>query len=154
MAKPQIGKSAPDFELNDSKGKPVKLSGFKGKKVVIYFYPRDNTPGCTAEACRFRDEIRSFTRTKAVIIGISPDSESSHVKFSEKYELPFTLLSDPGRKVCKLWCVLKKKKMYGKEVLGIERSTFVIDEAGMLQREFRGVKVDGHVEEVLLALKD
>ena len=154
MGKIQIGKRVPDFTLKETDGTPIKLSQFLGQKVVLYFYPRDNTPGCTAEACDFRDNYRKFTRRGVVIIGISPDSEKSHQKFRTEHKLPYLLLSDPQRKVAKLFGVLKPKNMYGKSVLGIERSTFILDERGRLIAELRKVSVEGHVAELLKILSE
>jgi peroxiredoxin Q/BCP len=153
MAAIKTGNKAPDFTLPDAHGKKVKLSDFKGKKVVLYFYPRDNTPGCTQEACDFRDASKDFTKAKTVIIGISPDSEKSHQNFLAKHELPFILLSDPDKKVAGQYGVYKEKKMYGKTMMGIERSTFLIDENGKLVEEMRKVKVKGHVDEILSLAK-
>ncbi len=148
----EIGNLAPDFTLMGSDGKEHKLSDYKGKKVVLYFYPKDNTPGCTTEACDFRDNINEITNLNAVVLGISKDNLNSHNKFIEKFNLPFILLSDEDKVVCNLYDVIKEKNMYGKKVLGIERSTFIIDEDGNLIKEFRKVKVKGHIEEVLNSL--
>ena len=149
----EIGNLAPDFTLMGSDGKEHKLSDYKGKKVVLYFYPKDNTPGCTTEACDFRDNINEITNLNAVVLGISKDNLNSHNKFIEKFNLPFILLSDEDKVVCNLYDVIKEKNMYGKKVLGIERSTFIIDEEGNLIKEFRKVKVKGHIEEVLNSLQ-
>ena len=149
----EIGNIVPDFTLMGSDGKEHKLSDYKGKKVILYFYPKDNTPGCTTEACDFRDNISEITDLNAVVIGISKDNLNSHNKFIEKFNLPFILLSDEDKVVCNLYDVIKEKNMYGKKVLGIERSTFIIDEEGKLIKEFRKVKVKGHIEEVLSSLK-
>lgn len=135
--------------MPDDQGNKVKLSDFRGKKVVLYFYPRDNTPGCTQEACDFRDKEESLDRAGAVIIGISPDAEKRHQNFRRKHGLPFILLSDPEKKVAEKYGVFKEKKMYGKTVRGIERSTFLIDEKGKLLSEMRKVKVKGHVDEAI-----
>ncbi|MDV4152591.1 thioredoxin-dependent thiol peroxidase [Clostridium sp. AL.422] len=148
----QIGNLAPDFTLMGSDGKEHKLSDYRGKKVVLYFYPKDNTPGCTTEACDFRDNIHQINNLNAVVLGISKDNINSHNKFIEKFNLPFVLLSDEDKIVCDLYDVIKEKNMYGKKVLGIERSTFIIDEDGTLIAEFRKVKVKGHIEEVLNSL--
>lgn len=150
----EVGKKAPDFVLPDQDGKKVSLKDFKGKKVVLYFYPKDNTSGCTREACNFRDEFPKFKKSSAVIIGVSPDSVSSHKKFAEKYELPFTLLSDEDKKVLQMYDVWKEKSMYGKKYMGVERTTYIIDENGKIKKIFNKVKVDGHNEEVMKALKD
>ena len=149
----EIGSLAPDFTLMGSDGKEHKLSEYRGKKVILYFYPKDNTPGCTTEACDFRDNINEINNLNAIVIGISKDNLNSHNKFIEKFNLPFTLLSDEEKVVCELYDVIKEKNMYGKKVLGIERSTFIINEKGILIKEFRKVKVKGHIEEVLNELK-
>lgn len=143
------GNVAPDFELEDQNGEKIRLSDLRGKKVVLYFYPKDDTPGCTKEACSFRDNIQRITQKGAVVLGVSADSVQSHKKFATKYGLNFHLLSDPDRKVIKLYDVYRKKKMYGKEYWGTERSTFIIDPDGRIKKAFRGVNVDKHVEEVL-----
>lgn len=149
----EIGNLAPDFTLMGSDGKEHKLSEYRGKKVILYFYPKDNTPGCTTEACDFRDNINKINNLNAIVLGISKDNLNSHNKFIEKFNLPFTLLSDEEKVVCELYDVIKEKNMYGKKVLGIERSTFIINEEGILIKEFRKVKVKGHIEEVLNELK-
>lgn len=148
------GKKAPDFSLPDQNGNKVKLSGFKGKYVVLYFYPKDDTSGCTKEACNFRDSFPKFNNTDAVIIGVSPDSVASHKKFAEKYNLPFTLLADEDKKVVEKYGVWKEKSMYGKKYMGVERTTFIIDPEGKIKKIFPKVKVDNHHNEVLEALKD
>ncbi|SFB16974.1 peroxiredoxin Q/BCP [Lentibacillus halodurans] len=150
----ELGKQAPDFTLPNQNGKQVSLSDFKGKHVVLYFYPKDMTPGCTNEACDFRDAYESFSDLDAVIIGISPDPVESHQKFIDKHDLPFILLADEDHKVAEDYGVWKFKKNFGKEYYGIERSTFIIDKEGNLQKEFRKVKVDGHVEEALDYLRE
>lgn len=152
-AGPVEGDEAPDFELPGSGGKPVRLSSLRGSKVVLYFYPEDDTSGCTREACSFRDNIKGFDGAGAVVLGISKDSIDSHLKFIKKYSLNFTLLSDEGLKVHKLYGTWKLKNNYGKTYWGTERSTFLVDESGRLKRVFRRVKVDGHDAEVLEALK-
>ncbi|MGG3999830.1 MULTISPECIES: thioredoxin-dependent thiol peroxidase [Anoxybacillus] len=144
---------APDFTLPASNGENVTLSQFRGKYIVLYFYPKDMTPGCTTEACEFRDQYEVFTELGAVVIGISPDSIERHKKFIEKHRLPFLLLADEKQDVAKLYNVWKLKKNFGKEYMGIERSTFLIDPDGQIIKEWRKVKVNGHVEEVLNALK-
>ncbi len=149
MATARVGKKAPDFTLTDANNNKVRLSDFAGKKVILYFYPRDNTPGCTQEACDFRDAKKKFDRKDTVILGVSPDTPKSHQNFQTKYDLPFVLLSDPEKKVADKYGVFKEKKMYGKTVMGIERSTFLIDKEGKLAKEMRGVKVKGHVDELL-----
>lgn len=146
------GKIAPDFELPDQTGKLVKLSSFRGRKVVLYFYPKDDTPGCTTEACGFRDVMADLRGRGVEVIGVSRDDKISHQKFIEKYSIPFTLLSDEKTDVCKLYDVYKLKNMYGKESMGIVRSTFVIDEQGSIKKIFRKVSVDGHTQEVLQAI--
>jgi len=150
----QVGKKAPDFSLLDQDGKKVSLKNFKGKKVVLYFYPKDNTSGCTKEACNFRDEFPKFKKSDSVILGVSPDSVSSHKKFADKYKLPFTLLSDEDKKVLEKYEVWKEKSMYGRKYMGVERTTFIIDENGKIKKIFNKVKVDGHNKEVMEALKD
>jgi len=150
----EVGKKAPDFILPDQDGKKVSLKDFKGKKIVLYFYPKDNTSGCTKEACSFRDDFPKFKKTDAVILGVSPDSVSSHKKFAEKFNLPFTLLSDEEKKVLELYNVWKEKSMYGKKYMGVERTTYIIDETNKIKKIFNKVKVDGHNLEVMEALKD
>ena len=146
------GDPAPDFTLSDADGNPVSLSDFKGQKVVLYFYPKDDTPGCTKEACGFRDAQDDYMEANAVVIGVSPDSEKSHQRFRDKYDLPFLLLADPERKAIEGYDVWKEKNMYGKKYMGVERSTFIIDEDGILLEILRKVKVDGHVQSVLASL--
>jgi peroxiredoxin Q/BCP len=150
----EVGKKAPDFVLPDADGRQVSLSDFLGKNVVLYFYPKDNTPGCTKEAVAFRDSIKTIEDKNAVVIGISLDDEASHRKFIEKYSLPFVLLSDKEAKVSTEYGVYKEKNMYGKKKMGIERSTFIIDSKGIVRKIFRKVKVDGHVDQVLKALHE
>ncbi|MGX1902313.1 peroxiredoxin Q/BCP [Thermolongibacillus altinsuensis] len=150
----QIGQLAPDFALKASNGEMVQLSDFRGKYVVLYFYPKDMTPGCTTEACDFRDHYREFQDLNAVILGISTDSLERHQKFIEKYSLPFLLLVDEQHEASEKYGVWKLKKNFGKEYMGIERSTFIIDPNGILIKEWRKVKVNGHVEEVLKFLKE
>lgn len=146
------GRKAPDFTLQDDKGVKVKLSALKGKKVVLYFYPKDDTPGCTKEACSFRDGFKEIQKKGAVVLGVSPDSVESHKKFKEKFHLNFPLLSDSGKKVVSAYGVWKQKSLYGRKYMGVERTTFVIDEAGKVKKIFPKVKVDGHYEEVLAEL--
>lgn len=136
-----------------STGGPVTLSALRGKTVVLYFYPKDNTPGCTTESLGFRDQLPAFAAANAVVFGISRDSMKSHQNFKAKLELPFELISDADEALCSQFGVIKMKKMYGKEVRGIERSTFVIDAKGLLRHEWRGLKVPGHVDAVLAAVK-
>jgi peroxiredoxin Q/BCP len=150
----EVGKKAPAFNLKDQSGKNVKLSDLKGKKVVLYFYPKDNTSGCTKEACYFRDEISMFNKLDAVVLGVSADSVESHKKFADKYELPFSLLSDPEKEMLETYGVWKEKSMYGRKYMGIERTTVIIDENGKVKKVFPKVKVEGHVEEVAAALKE
>lgn len=146
-----VGSPAPDFTLATDGGKSVTLSKLKGKKVILYFYPKDDTPGCTTEACTFRDNLPDFTKVKATIIGISKDSAESHDKFKTKHKLNFPLASDIDGKVCEAYGVWVEKKNYGKTYMGIERSTFLIDEKGIIRQIWRKVRVDGHVEKVLEA---
>ena len=149
----EIGIKAPEFTLSDQDGNQVSLSDFKGKKVILYFYPKDNTPGCTAQACGFGEHYPQFQEKGAVVLGVSKDSMASHKKFQEKYSLPFTLLSDPELSVIQAYDVWKEKNMYGKKVFGIERSTFIINEEGILVKEYRKVKVKDHVSTVLKDLE-
>lgn len=149
----EINCAVPDFTLMGSDNQEHKLSQYRGKKVILYFYPRDNTPGCSTEACNFRDSNNVFINKNAIIIGISRDSLKSHTKFIEKFNLPFILLSDEKEEVCNLFNVIKEKNMYGKKVFGIERSTFIINEEGILVKEYRKVKVKDHVSTVLKDLE-
>ena len=149
----EINCAVPDFTLMGSDNQEHKLSQYRGKKVILYFYPRDNTPGCSTEACNFRDSNDVFINKNAIIIGISRDSLRSHTKFIEKFTLPFILLSDEKEEVCNLFNVIKEKNMYGKKVFGIERSTFIINEEGILIKEYRKVKVKDHVSTVLKDLE-
>ena len=146
------GKPAPDFELTSDTGEHVKLSDFRGKPVVLYFYPKDDTPGCTTQACGIRDAYADFRERGAVVLGVSPDDQASHVKFKEKYSLPFTLLADPEHKVAEQYGVWKERNMYGKKSMGIERSTFVIDADGNVAKVMRRVKPDTHAADVLATL--
>ena len=148
-----VGKKAPEFTLQGSSKDSISLKDLKGKTVVLYFYPKDDTPGCTKEACDFRDSLKKFTSKKAVVLGVSPDTLKAHDKFIDKFELPFELLSDPDHAVAEKYGVWVEKSMYGRKYMGIERSTFVIDPEGKLKAAFRKVKVDGHVDEVLAAVK-
>ncbi len=148
-----VGTAVPDFELPATSAQAITLAALKGKKVVLYFYPKDATPGCTIESQNFRDAQEQFKRAGAVILGVSRDSLKSHEKFKQNECLPFELLSDEDETLCELFGVMKMKNMYGKQVRGIERSTFLIDAGGVLRQEWRGVKVDGHVNEVLDAVK-
>ena len=148
-----LGKSLPAFEAAATSGNTISAKGLKGKKCVLYFYPRDNTPGCTCEGEDFRDHFPAFKKLGVEIIGISRDSLTSHEKFRQKFSFPFELLADEDEQLCQLFQVMKMKNMYGKQVRGIERSTFLFDEKGILRQEWRKVKVEGHVEEVLAAVK-
>ena len=149
----QLNRKVPAFKA-ESTGGTFSLTDCKGKNVVIYFYPRDNTSGCTREGQAFRDNIAKFRRNKTVVLGVSRDSIASHEKFKTAQEFPFELLSDKDEALCKLFDVIKEKNMYGKKVMGIERSTFLIDATGKLRHEWRKVKVDGHVDEVLEAVRE
>jgi len=150
----KIGELAPDFTLPNQDGDEVSLSDFKDKNVVLYFYPKDMTPGCTTQACDFRDHHKSFGELDAVIIGISPDPISQHEKFIDKHDLPFLLLADEDKQVAEAYEVWKLKKNFGREYYGIERSTFIIDKDGNVQKEYRKVRVKGHVEEALEFVKE
>ncbi|RKQ13673.1 thioredoxin-dependent thiol peroxidase [Ureibacillus endophyticus] len=145
---------APDFTLLNEKEEQISLSDYRGKKVVLYFYPKDMTPGCTTEACDFRDRHEEFSGLNAVILGISGDTASKHTKFIEKYGLPFSLLVDEDHSVAEQYGVWVLKKMYGREFMGIERSTFLINEEGIVEKEWRKVKVKNHIEEVLSYLRE
>ena len=149
----QIGDMAPDFTLPDETEKNVTLSKLRGKKVVLYFYPKDNTPGCTKEACDFRDHFAAFKKDDTLVFGISKDSAKAHTKFKDKYSLPFTLLVDANADVCEAYGVINKKSLFGKTFLGIQRSTFLIDEKGIIRAIWRKVKVSGHVEQILDEIK-
>jgi thioredoxin-dependent peroxiredoxin len=147
------GDKAPDFTAKDDQGHDLSLKDFRGKKVVLYFYPKDDTSGCTKEACDFRDNLGRIKRKDAIVLGVSPDSEKSHGKFKSKFDLTFPLLVDEDKKLVHTYGVWKEKSMYGRKYMGIERTTFVIDEQGKIAKIFPKVKVAGHVEEVLAALK-
>ncbi|OCB92292.1 Peroxiredoxin [Bacillus amyloliquefaciens] len=149
----EIGQAAPDMKLLNDSGEEVSLTDFKGKYVVLYFYPKDMTPGCTTEACDFRDQHESFAGLDAVIIGVSPDSRDKHEKFKQKHDLPFQLLVDDEHKLAEAFDVWKLKKNFGKEYMGIERSTFLLDKEGRLVKEWRKVKVKDHVAEALRELE-
>jgi len=153
MSQVAVGKKVPDFSLPATGDKTVRLKDLRGKNVVIYFYPKDSTPGCTTEGRDFSENHRKFSRAGTVIFGVSRDSLKSHENFKAKQEFPFDLLSDADEKVCKIFDVIKEKNMYGRKVLGIERSTFLIDQEGRLNREWRKDRVKGHVDEVLDAAK-
>jgi peroxiredoxin Q/BCP len=147
------GEKAPEFTLKADEGRQVSLKDFVGKKLVLYFYPKDNTPGCTTEAVGFRDVAEEFKKQGAVIVGVSKDSVESHNKFKEKHDLPFALLSDPEGKVLNLYGVWKKKSLYGKTFMGTERTTFLIDEKGIVAKVYRKVKAKGHAQTCLLDLR-
>lgn len=149
---PKEGQKAPDFTVLSDSGEKVRLSDFKGKKIVLYFYPKDDTPGCTKEACAFRDGIAEIKKKGAVVFGVSADSVESHQKFKKKFELNFPLLADTNRKIIEDYDVWKEKSMYGKKYMGIERTTYIIDEQGKISHIFPKVKVDQHYDEVLKAL--
>ncbi|AXU27848.1 TPA: thioredoxin-dependent thiol peroxidase [Clostridioides difficile] len=144
-----IGTKAPEFTLEDKDGNKVSMSDFKGKKVVVYFYPKDNTPGCTRQACAFRNAYDGFKKEDVQVIGISKDSIKSHQKFAEKHELPFILLSDPDLVAIKAFDVWKEKKMYGKTALGVVRATYIIDENGIIEKVFEKAKPDTNAQEIL-----
>ena len=145
----EVGTKAPDFTLPDKDGNPVSLSDFTGKKVVLYFYPKDNTPGCSRQACAFASAYDDFKRGDIAVIGVSKDSVASHVKFAEKYSLPFTLLSDTGLEAIKEYGVWQEKKLYGKVSMGVVRTTFIIDENGMIEKVMPKVKPDTNAQEIL-----
>ena len=152
MSQLHVGDKAPDFTLPDGNGGTISLKDLKGKKVVLYFYPKDDTSGCTKEACSFRDNVRIIGKKGAVIVGVSTDGVASHKKFAEKYDLPFALASDEKKELVKAYGVWKEKSMYGRKYMGTERTTLVIDEKGTISHIFNKVKVDGHVDEILAAL--
>ena len=145
----KVGQKAPAFSLPNQDGRIVSLSDFKGKKIVLYFYPKDDTPGCTKESCAFRDGLDEITSNGAVVVGVSPDSVASHKKFANKYDLNFPLLSDESKGMLQAYGVWKEKSMYGRTYMGVERTTFIIDENGKIDDIFAKVKVDNHLEEVL-----
>lgn len=149
----RAGRKAPDFNLPATNGGKIRLKDLRGENVVLYFYPRDNTPGCTTEGLDFKALHPRFRRAKTRVLGISRDSLAAHEKFREKFAFPFDLVSDPDEKACSAYEVIREKNMYGKKVIGIERSTFLIDATGTLRQEWRKVKVKGHAEEVLAAVK-
>ena len=150
----KVGDKAPAFKLKNQDGETISLSDLKGKPIVLYFYPKDDTSGCTKEACNFRDEFPKFGKMKAEIVGVSADSVESHKKFAEKYKLPFNLLSDEKKEVLEKYGVWQEKSMYGKKYMGIVRTTFIIDSTGKIQKIFSKVKVDNHNKEVMEALKE
>jgi peroxiredoxin Q/BCP len=154
MSKVSIDRKVPDFSLPATGGQTVTLSEYQGKNVVVYFYPKDSTPGCTTEGQDFRDRMTTFRRRNTVVLGISRDSLQSHENFKARQQFPFELLSDADETVCRLFDVIREKNMYGRRVMGIERSTFLIDDRGVLRREWRKVRVKGHVDEVLEAIRE
>ena len=145
----KIGDEAPDFTTLSDQDQPISLKSLRGKKVILYFYPKDNTPGCTREACDFRDDLKKFEANDTVILGVSKDSPAKHRKFKEKYDLPFPLLADETGDICQAYGVINKKSLFGNTFLGIQRSTFLIDEKGIIRAIWRKVKVTGHVEQIL-----
>ena len=153
MAKVSVGKKVPAFSAEATSGQKISSKDLLGKTYVLYFYPRDNTPGCTTEGEAFRDLHAKFKRRKVTVFGVSRDSLASHERFKAKFDFPFELIADPDEKLCLLFDVMKDKNMYGKKVRGIERSTFLVDADGVLRNEWRKVKIDGHAEEVLEAAK-
>jgi peroxiredoxin Q/BCP len=150
----EVGQTAPDFSLPDQSGNAVSLSGLRGSPVVLYFYPKDDTPGCTKEACAFRDAFAEYQARGARILGVSPDTSESHARFVRKFDLPFTLLADVGHRVCEQYGVWKEKNLYGRKSMGVERTTFVLDASGVVRAVFPRVKVDGHSVAVLEALEE
>ena len=153
MKKAALGKTVPDTKLQATAGKNFTLHDFKGKFTVLYFYPKDNTPGCTLEGQDFRDHAGEFKKLKTAVYGVSRDSLASHEKFKAKFKFPFELISDEDETLCKIFDVIREKSLYGKKYLGVDRSTFILDKDGVLRREFRGVKVKGHVDEVLAEIR-
>ena len=152
MTIPKEGAKAPGFTVLDDRGEKVSLADYKGRNVVLYFYPKDDTPGCTTEACDFRDQYSKLRKKGAVLLGVSPDDARSHAKFKQKHELPFPLIVDADKKLCNEFGVWKEKSMYGRKYMGVERSTFVIGPDGRIKAAWRKVSVTGHVDEVLAAL--
>ena len=153
MAAPVLNRVVPDFKCPATGDQTIQMKSLRGKKVVIYFYPKDSTPGCTTEGQDFRDLLAKFKRQNAVVLGVSRDSIASHEKFKAKQRFPFELLSDPDESVCKKFDVIHEKSLYGRKFMGVVRSTFLVDETGKLRREWRKVKVKGHAAEVLEAVK-
>jgi len=139
----------PDLTLTTTGGKTIRLSDLKGKNVVLYFYPKDDTPGCTTEGCDIRDHFADFARLNAIVLGISRDSVASHENFKAKFRFPFDLVSDPDEKLCRAFDVIRQKSLYGRTYMGVDRSTFIFDTTGKVRKEFRGVKVPGHIDEIL-----
>jgi peroxiredoxin Q/BCP len=150
----QIGDNAPDFTATADSGEKIRLKDLRGKKVILYFYPKDDTPGCTREACDFRDLYARFKKKNVVVLGVSVDSAASHAKFKSKYGLPFALISDEDHKIVEAYGVWKEKSMYGKKYMGTERTTFLIDEKGKIARIYEKVKVDGHADALLEAVSE
>jgi peroxiredoxin Q/BCP len=153
MAKLEVGKKAPAFTLINQDGEKVSLKDFAGQRVVLYFYPADDTPGCTTEACQFNDELKAFARLDTVVLGVSPNNEASHIKFREKYGLKFNLLCDPDKKMMEKYGAYGEKILYGKTVIGVIRSTFIIGPTGTIERTWYSVKTNGHAAKVLEALQ-
>ena len=149
----EVNDKSPDFITTDENGKEVALKDFRGKTVVLYFYPKADTPGCTKEACEFRDAQKTFTKRNAAIVGISPDKPAAQAKFAEKYSLPYAFVADPDHAIAEAYGVWKEKSMYGRKYFGVERSTFLIDRKGRIAKVWRKVKVPGHADEVLAATK-
>ncbi|MCG3202278.1 MAG: putative peroxiredoxin bcp [Gammaproteobacteria bacterium] len=154
MSTVAVGRKVPSYTAASTSGRSIKSADLKGSNVVLYFYPKDDTPGCTAEGQAFRDQHAAFRKLNTVILGVSRDSPAAHDKFKAKHCFPFELLSDVDERLCSMFGVIKERTMYGRRVRGIERSTFLIDAGGVLRREWRKVKVDGHVEEVLAAARE
>lgn len=154
MSQPQIGEPAPDIELPATGDQTIRLSDLRGRHVVLYFYPRDDTPGCTTEGRDFRNRMDAFADANTLVLGVSRDSVTSHEKFRRKHGLDFDLLADIDENACNVWDVLREKNLYGRKVRGIERSTFLIDAGGILRQQWRGVKVNGHADEVLAAARE
>lgn len=148
------GMAAPDFTLLDDNGKYVTLSSLRGQKIILYFYPKDDTPGCTTEACHFRDDYAEYEKLGVKILGISPNTVQSHGKFKSKYQLPFTLLADPDHKVCEMYGVWGRKKFMGKEFDGVFRTTFIIDQKGVIEKVYKNVKPEPHSQEILSNFKE
>jgi peroxiredoxin Q/BCP len=153
MARLEAGATAPAFTLSDQDGKAVSLKDFKGQRVVVFFYPKDDTPGCTKEACQFNDHLTAFAKADVVVLGISPDGAEAHTKFRTKYKLTFPLLSDPDKKIMEKYGAFGEKMMYGKKVMGVIRSTFLVDQKGKIARAWYSVRADGHAAKVLESLE-
>jgi len=153
MKKAVVGKAIPDTEVHATGGKSLRLHDLQGKFAVLYFYPKDNTPGCTLEGQDFRDQYNQFKKLKTAVYGISRDSLASHEKFKANLKFPFDLISDEDEKLCRLFDVIREKSLYGKKYMGVDRSTFILDKDGVLRKEFRGVKVKGHVDEIIEEIK-